>query len=163
MPVDLEVMVLGDLRFDRREIASRELDHGAAGTADEVVVMVATAQAIGGLPFVLADHVDQPGVGERDQCAVHRGESELCALPTCTLVHLVCGERPSTLQCVHHRDPLRSAPQTVLSKCETNVHTPIVVLTPRESGDTASPECRMPSAIVQRTGMSLPAPRPTAW
>jgi hypothetical protein len=64
---------------------------------------------------------------------------------------------------VHHGHPLRGAPQSVLSKCETDIHTPIVVPTPNASGDRPSPACHPVSAIVHRTEGPLPAHPTNPW
>ena len=163
MPVHLEVVVLGDLGFDRREIAAGKFDHGPTFAAHQMVVMVPAAQAVGGLPFVLADRVDQAGVGERDKCAVDRGQAELCALALGACMDLMRGECAAALQCVHHGHPLRGAPQSVLPKCETDIHTSIVVPTPNASGDRPSPARHPVSAIVHRTEGPLPAHPTNPW
>ena len=72
-------MIPGDCLLQLSESAVAKLDDLPTDAAHQMVMVAFATQAVGGLPLMVADDVDQPRLAKRPQRPVHRGQADFGA------------------------------------------------------------------------------------
>src|SRR5260370_22710336 len=86
-----EAVLAGHLGGPRLNVTALDLDSRAAGTADQMVMVVFGATPVHRLAGVGAQCVDEPVGGHRLQCAIHRGQTDALATAAQFVVQLLGG------------------------------------------------------------------------